>query len=397
MKLSRITISFGLLVSSVFVVNPGIAVSEDSLDASNIYNKTFTISAYYSPLPCQEKYTTGSYEGDIRLNGNGTNGADGTPVYPGMVAAPKSYGFGTKMSIPGIGIVAVHDRGGAIVASNTEGRYDRLDIWMGYGDIGLQRALNWGKRNVDVVVYGIDDSVIEEVALMGFTPEEAIPNCGEEVFEEDTPQISTEEVIEEVVEEEEPVEFVTNDAEISDVLTFGSSGPEVTALQQELVRLNFLRVEPTGYYGEVTQHAVFKFQQSQGLVSSQDEEWAGVYGPVTREKMQTFIAARSERDKMVAQATERVNGVVLAETSEEDVLLTKELEFGANDEEVVVLQEFLMDQGYFEHPEVTNFYGEVTREAVVRFQLAYNIIDSKDDTGAGRVGPSTRKVINSLS
>ena len=68
------------------------------------YQQTFIISAYYSPIPGQAKYVTGSYEGDIRLNGSGVNSADGTPVYPGMIAAPSTYAFGTKMNIPGIGI-----------------------------------------------------------------------------------------------------------------------------------------------------------------------------------------------------------------------------------------------------------------------------------------------------
>ena len=37
------------------------------------------------------------------------------------------------MQIPGIGFVAVHDRGGAI-------KNNRLDIWMGEGEEGLSRA-----------------------------------------------------------------------------------------------------------------------------------------------------------------------------------------------------------------------------------------------------------------
>ena len=44
------------------------------------YTKTFTISAYYSPLPDQSRYVTGSYEGDIRLNGSGVRSADGTAL-----------------------------------------------------------------------------------------------------------------------------------------------------------------------------------------------------------------------------------------------------------------------------------------------------------------------------
>lgn len=131
-----------ILTISVFALGyvaavPMAAVAEDSGLDNRV--QTFTITAYYSPLPCQEYYVTGSYEGDKRLNGNGTHGADGTPVYPGMIAAPKSYAFGTKLHVPGVGNVAVHDRGGAIVTSGSQGQaYDRLDIWMGYGDKGLK-------------------------------------------------------------------------------------------------------------------------------------------------------------------------------------------------------------------------------------------------------------------
>jgi len=34
-----------------------------------------------------------------------------------MVAAPKSYAFGTVIVIPGLGVGEVKDRGGAIVAN----------------------------------------------------------------------------------------------------------------------------------------------------------------------------------------------------------------------------------------------------------------------------------------
>jgi hypothetical protein len=59
--------------------------------------KKFIVTAYYSPLPNQSFYLKGSYEADIRLNGNGTHGASGKEVYPGMIAAPKTYAFGTQV------------------------------------------------------------------------------------------------------------------------------------------------------------------------------------------------------------------------------------------------------------------------------------------------------------
>jgi len=104
------------------------------------------VSAYYSPLPGQRFYMRGSYEADIRLNGRGTNGADATEVYVGMLAAPRTYPFGTQVKIPGLGVGVVHDRGGAIYSGKN---YDRIDVWMGEGEEGLSRALNWGMRLVE--------------------------------------------------------------------------------------------------------------------------------------------------------------------------------------------------------------------------------------------------------
>lgn len=72
--------------------------------------RTFVITAYYSPLVDQESYLMGSYEADIRLNGNGTHGASGKKVFAGMIAAPKSYAFGQYIEIPDVGIVEVSDR-----------------------------------------------------------------------------------------------------------------------------------------------------------------------------------------------------------------------------------------------------------------------------------------------
>lgn len=72
--------------------------------------RTFVITAYYSPLRDQSSYLMGSYEADIRLNGNGTHGASGKKVFAGMIAAPKSYAFGQYIEIPDVGIVEVSDR-----------------------------------------------------------------------------------------------------------------------------------------------------------------------------------------------------------------------------------------------------------------------------------------------
>jgi len=109
----------------------------------------FVATAYYSPLPGQEKYATGTYAGDIRLNWEGHTTASWDNVFPGLLAGPANYPFGTKIYFEWYGIGVVEDRGWAIVkAWERWHSYDRIDIWMWYGDEWLARAKNWWKRTV---------------------------------------------------------------------------------------------------------------------------------------------------------------------------------------------------------------------------------------------------------
>jgi len=110
---------------------------------------TMTVTAYYSPLRGQKRYVTGSYEKEIKLQGQGKASRDGTKPYLGMLAADwRYYPPGTKIFVPGytnaIGHQAfstVHDTGGAI-------KNNRLDVWMGWGDQGRKRALKWGIKKI---------------------------------------------------------------------------------------------------------------------------------------------------------------------------------------------------------------------------------------------------------
>lgn len=113
---------------------------------------TFEMTAYYSPLRNQPRYNMGNYSAEIRLNGRGTNGADGTEVYLGMIAAPRSYPFGTLIYIPDLGLFTVHDRGGAIRSTSEGEDYDRLDIWMGKGEVARVRANTFGRRTLSAYI-----------------------------------------------------------------------------------------------------------------------------------------------------------------------------------------------------------------------------------------------------
>ncbi len=535
--------------------------------AHGAYQQYFTISAYYSPIEGQERYVTGSLAGDIRLNGSGVNSADGTPVYPGMIAAPSTYAFGTKMNIPGVGIVAVHDRGGAIVHAGERGHaYDRLDIWMGYGDQGLSRALNWGKRDVEATVYGIDPSLKENVYLEGFTQAEkfvksliskqnifkddlffgtsgdkvgelqeyltdlgyykgkidkyygdavykaviqfqldqeiidrkeefgagylgprsreqleaiiqnkrkdllpkynlgkddngdevkklqqALKDLGydvevtgtydqqtidgvfefqkdNEIVDEETdvgagyfgPQtysvlaLKADELNHNVEDNFEKTIIVQADYDAFGLsLQLGDSGDDVIKLQEELRKFNLLRIEPTGYYGKVTENAVFKFQQIKGLVADKSSIGAGIFGPVTRGTMNNVLGYRANTKQMIASKTATFNenaekdkksfiANILSPSESADkpepkvLAFANDLVFGSSGEEVEELQQALKGLGYFDGAIVTSYYGDVTKNAVIKFQKDKNIISTNDDQGAGHFGPSTRDLLNSL-
>lgn len=337
---------------------------------SNYTVQSFVISAYYSPLPGQTRYATGSYEGDIRLNGNGTNGADGTEVYPGMVAAPSKYAFGTKLYIPGIGQTTIHDRGGAIVSSDgPDSRgyaYDRLDIWMGHGDEGLTRALQWGKRTVHGVLnYGVNPNIADQVYLQGYTAAES--------FIQST-FIS-------------PLHFKKD-------IFFGTEGEEVKEMQDYLVQWAYLE-EATGFYGDSTAEALFQFQLDFNIVSSQEELGAGHFGINTRTQFDRLIQDEKATASLLKQKQGEALLVKYTDLHEEKTDFNESLGLGARGAKVTQLQEELYKLSYLRVP-ATGYFDEVTEHAVFKFQQAQGILNDPNDAGAGYVGPATRSALNKV-
>jgi 3D (Asp-Asp-Asp) domain-containing protein len=112
------------------------------------------VTAYYGPLPNQKKYATGSYEEDIKLNGKGVMTSGGVDVRKhfrespgiGIAAADKKFlSRGSTVFVPGYGLALVCDTGSPRTIID-----NRLDIFMGWGDEGLAKACQWGRRRVRV-------------------------------------------------------------------------------------------------------------------------------------------------------------------------------------------------------------------------------------------------------
>lgn len=300
------------------------------------YKKTFIISSYYSPLPNQNKYFTGSFEGDVRLNGEGVTAADGTKVYPGIAAAARRFPFGTKMEIPGFGIVAIHDRGGAI-------KGNRLDIWVGAGEEGLRRAIAWGMRTVEVTVYGINDSIQESV---NFT---SMPLA-------EMSWIMTK------------TEYFKSD------LSYGDEGESVRELQRSLKKLGYFSSDITGYFGDDTKEAVKQFQLAEKVIDSEADSGTGNFGPKSRIALERVL--KSLRSEKLAS------------------LPSPNLSRGSAGESVRRLQVILKEYGFLD--EVNSNFDQKTYDALLRFQLDFSVVKNRKDVGAGFYGPKTIAALKTL-
>ncbi len=348
---------FGILLSVAILA--GFAPTSFASYDFEPYDATFVISAYYSPLPDQRVYFRGSFEADKRLNGNGTNGADGTQVYPGMIAAPKSYPFGMKIEIPGMGVGAIHDRGGAIVEAGQRAiaTHDRLDVWMGRGEQGLARALQWGVRTVNAKVYPASHLVAEAFTLPTMDP----------VF-------------------------------IAD-LAIGDSGDEVLRLQEELKTYGYFRDPADGFFNESTQQALLGYQLARRIVASADSIGAGALGPQTRESINSEIFKRSWQppSSLLARtnATSGSGAAVIQKNLAEHSRFPTTLSIGDKGDLVRDLQIALTESGFYEC-EINGIYDERMEDCVFNFQEAKGVLTSRDEFGAGYFGKQTRITLSSF-
>ena len=133
------------------------------------------------------------------------------------------------------------------------------------------------------------------------------------------------------------------------LLKIGSTGDDVTTLQERLHSLGYLDYSgATGYYGNATYTAVVRFQQQCGLTAD------GIAGPATQS--------------------------VLYASSAPSLILS----VGNSGEAVSALQTMLAKLGCYTYGTVTGYYGSVTKAAVVQFQQLCGL------TADGIAGPQTR-------
>ena len=357
-----------------------------------------------------------------------------------MIAAPSSYPFGTKISLPGLGTFAVHDRGGAINELGN-GKH-RLDIWAGHGEEGLARALAFGLQRVKGTVY----------PATGNQPETHV------VFEDMPAPI-----------DELKTYFVEKDNLLAMRPKEGERGLSVYLLQDHLQTIGYLKHRPTGFFGPQTSQAfhafirdyrvdapknmlseksaafvlgartrlgatqpfaefvdpkssqhsiaeaqrmlrflgyykgrtngeyddnlfasILKFQQDHALVGTASDTGAGRIGPLTSRAIKgqwnRLIVGRHADNYLDLYTIDKHienNGQRIAQFLGE----------GYSGKQVRLLQSELVALGFFPEEKINSVYGPLTQESVIRYQLDRGLITSRSDTGAGYVGPATLRTL----
>lgn len=405
------------------------------------YEQDFIISAYYSPKPDQCCYVRGSFEGDTLLNGQGIVGADGTPVYSGMAAAPSSYPFGTTIELPGIGTVTVHDRGGAIIEQE---HAHRLDLWMGEGEEGLARALAFGKRHVrGIVHFPGAEPVRESMNILEFlAPQDRLPSMAAKAVPKSLLVVRP---------------------------SLGESGQSVKMLQEALQVTGYFDHAVTGYFGDVTknalrafradmqlsadadvldeesalhlraaqmlsqlispveevgegsdaasvkaakramrfigaysggvsaeydaafQGAVLAYQRTLGLITSVSTPGAGRIGPRTK----AAVSMAWKRRRIERKASElRTYLAVKKRLDDEGRTIRESLSEGETGLSVAALQTILVGEHLLTMDDITGFFGQRTKNAVLEFQVKRSLIAGATDPFGGSVGPITSQALN---
>ncbi|OGZ56344.1 MAG: hypothetical protein A3H64_00640 [Candidatus Ryanbacteria bacterium RIFCSPLOWO2_02_FULL_45_11c] len=141
--------------------------------------------------------------------------------------------------------------------------------------------------------------------------------------------------------------------------------PDVKRLQEYLRDKGFyVYAEITGHYFSSTRSAVLKFQAAQNITPAD-----GVFSGKTRTRLNQLFQPTIQTPLFTP--------------------FFRDLFFGFRaDPDVVRLQEFLRNKGFFTYPESTGNYFTVTKEAVLAYQLGKKIPPT------GSMDPLTRAFIN---
>ncbi|WP_207646503.1 peptidoglycan-binding protein [Christensenella minuta] len=148
-----------------------------------------------------------------------------------------------------------------------------------------------------------------------------------------------------------------------EVLQIGDRDEWVEALQEKLHETDYLKCNPTGYFGTDTQNAVVQFQVDHGGLAVD-----GKAGPETRKALLGANYTEIDSSREVNGSGQQTESASTSPASGATALNP-----GDKGSDVSDLQQRLKDREYYEYPSITGYYGPVTTEAVEKFQRTNNL------------------------
>ncbi len=341
----------------------------------------YLVSAYYSPLEWQDFYLHGSYADEVKMNGAGKTTASGQPVRIGAIAAPREMAYNTRVHIKQNITIrwtaydfdfhgTILDRGGAIHSAS---KLPRLDIYMGKGQEGLCRAINFWVQTV-YVEFDNNGSIPDTSSF-----DSMLGNCSNP--------------------NNETVPLASSAARVFDpfTMTIGSGSPveDIETVQKLLARVGTYTGAINGLYNDTLVDTIFRFQQANGIVKAKTDDGAGTYGPKTRAMLKALLSGELNKttNTTVVNTAPTTPSTTTTNTTNPDT--TNNLTPEQNSSElgdVRELQSQLRDLEYFKY-DVDGIYNKRLVDALYAFQLAKNIVTGEEDPGAGYYGPVTKSAL----
>jgi peptidoglycan hydrolase-like protein with peptidoglycan-binding domain len=269
-----------------------------------------------------------------------------------MLAGPKWYKFWTKIYLEWLWVWEISDRWWAIVHAWKRGyNYDRIDLWVGYWDEGLKRALYWGKRKIKwKIVSRYSKVTINNKKIPA-------PNWATNWLKKISNIFNT-------------------------PLWVGSNKNQVKELQKFLQKIWLYKGKIDWIYNSEIINIIYNFQLKNWIIKNWQAYWAWYWGYKTRNKM---------LKKYLNWDFDIKTNQIKKTTNKNKSIFDKPLK---TIEETKQLQEILKKLELYNW-EINGSYSDI-QDIILDFQLKNKIIKNKNELGAGYFWPKTRAKLKEI-
>ena len=141
---------------------------------------------------------------------------------------------------------------------------------------------------------------------------------------------------------------------------------------------------------------------SDGELFAEDDLAIDVSGKLSKESNQTPsldpVVIKTESEQKDENSIKNVKNQTIQSAVSNKTSIQRNLSRGSNGDDVLVLQKFLVNQGFLKNVTPNGVFGPATEKALQRFQSKNNIVyaGKPSTTGYGMTGPKTRRLINRI-